>query len=163
MDLKHAKRDEVIFRQGEASACMYRVQKGTVGIFLDYGGANENKLTELAAGRYFGEMGLLDKAPRSATAVVLSDRATLQVIREEDFALCFEENPAGMLALLRQMSMRLRRITRDYDDACRTVGEVVEAEKAGMEPDAALEHRIAKTLAGYEASHLENQREEAEA
>ena len=117
----------------------------------------------MSAGRYFGEMGLLEKTPRSATAVVLSDRATLQVIREEDFGLCFEENPAGMLALLRQMSMRLRRITRDYDDACRTVGEVVEAEKAGKERDAALEHRIAKTLAGYEASHLENQREEAEA
>ena len=37
------------------------------------------------------------------------------------------------------------------------------AEKAGKEPDAALKHRIAKTLAGYEASHMENQREEAQA
>ena len=42
-------------------------------------------------------------------------------------------------------------------------GLIAEAEKAGKERDAALEHRIAKTLAGYEASHLENQREEAEA
>ena len=68
MDLRHAKRDEVIFRQGEPSRCMYRIQSGRVGIFLNYGENRETKLAELTAGRYFGEMGLLDSAPRSATA-----------------------------------------------------------------------------------------------
>ena len=74
-----------------------------------------------------------------------------------------EPAEAGLADLRAIGDARLRRITRDYDDACHTVGEVVEAEKAGKEPDAALKHRIAKTLAGYEASHMENQREEAQA
>ena len=160
MELKHVKKDEVIFRQGESSSCMYRVRSGKVGIFLDYGGEHQTKLTELGEERYFGEMGLLDKAPRSATAVALSDKTSLQVIYEEDFALCFEENSAGMLSLLKEMSMRLRRISRDYSEACQTVSEVVEAEKEGKPRDAALRHRIAKTLAGYEAGKLENQGEE---
>lgn len=163
MELKRLRKDEVIFREGEASSCMYRVRSGAVGIFLDYGGAGETKLTELAADRYFGEMGLLDKAPRSATAVALRDDTALQVIGEDDFALCFEENSAGMLSLLRQMSMRLRRISRDYADACWTVSAVVEAEKAGGAREAALSNRIAKILAGYEAAQLEDPGEEAQA
>ena len=162
MDLRQAKRDEVIFRQGEPSGCMYRIQSGNVGIFLNYGEDRETRLAELTVGRYFGEMGLLDSAPRSATAVALSDKTTLQVINEGDFSLCFEENPAGMLTLLRQMSMRLRRISRDYADACNTVAALVEADQAGQERDAALLNRIAKTLAGYEASHMEDRREEAQ-
>lgn len=163
MELKRLKKDELIFRQGDASSCMYRVRSGSVGIFLDYGGARETRLTDVGPGRYFGEMGLLDRAPRSATAVALEEGTTLQVFSEGDFTLCFEENPAGMLALLREMSVRLRRITRSYADVCRTVNEVVEAEKAGRPRDAALENRIAKTLAGYEAVRLERQREEDEA
>ncbi len=163
MELKRLKKDELIFRQGDASSCMYRVRSGSVGIFLDYGEAREKRLTEVGPGRYFGEMGLLDRVPRSATAVALDEGTTVQVFSEGDFELCFEENPAGMLALLREMSMRLRRITRSYADACRTVNEVVEAEKAGRERDAALENRIAKTLAGYEAMQLERQEEEDEA
>lgn len=163
MELKRVKKDEVIFRQGDASDGMYRVRSGKVGIFLDYGGTHQTKLTELGPDRYFGEMGLLDAAPRSATAVALSGDTALQVYREGDFALCFEENPAGMLDLLRQMSMRLRRISRSYADACQTVSEVMEAEKAGEPRSAALENRIAKTLAGYEAEKLENRGEGEEA
>ncbi len=163
MELKQLKQDEVIFRQGDASACMFRVSRGKVGIFLDYGGPHQSRLTELGPGRYFGEMGLLDQAPRSATAVALSGDTVVQVIREGDFALCFEENPAGMLALLRDMSMRLRRISRSCAEACQTVSEVVEAGKTGEPRSAALENRIAKTLAGYEAVKLAQRGEEEEA
>ena len=88
MEFIRVRKDEVIFRQGESSRCMYRIQSGRVGIFLDYGGAREKRLTELDAGRYFGEMGLLDDEPRSATAVALTADTTLQLIRDEDFALC---------------------------------------------------------------------------
>ena len=161
MEFIRVRKDEVIFRQGESSRCMYRIQSGRVGIFLDYGGAREKRLTELDAGRYFGEMGLLDGEPRSATAVALTADTTLQLIRDEDFSLCFRENPAGMLALLQQMSSHLRRITRDCAEVCRTAAEVVEAEKKGAGRSAALEHRIAKALASYEAAQPDAQGEEA--
>ncbi len=151
---------EAIFRQGDPSDCMYDILSGTVGVFLDYGGAHERKLTELGEKQFLGEMGLLDKAPRSATAVALSDDTRLQVIREEDFTRSFEEDPERMLALLQQMSTRLRRISRDYAEASRTIGDLVEARKQGAGTDAALSNRIAKTLAGYEVAHLDAQEEE---
>ena len=154
MELK-LKKNEVIFRQGDPSDCMYRIEEGRVGIFLDYGTADQRKLTELTAGQFLGEMGLLDSAQRSAAAVSLTEGTRLQVIDEANFGRSLAEDPDSMLSLLQQMSMRLRRISRDYADACRTVSDVMEAEKAGKQRDAALQNRIAKTLAGLEASRLE--------
>ena len=152
MEQKTFKQNDVIFRQGDAADCMYAVRTGSVGIFLDFGGPSELKLTELHAGQYLGEMGLLDSAPRSATAVALSDGTALDVIAESDFRAVFDENPEQFLNMLQQMSSRLRRVTRDYAEACRTVADVVEAEKAGEEKSDALRHRIAKTLAGYQSA-----------
>lgn len=154
MELK-LKKNEVIFRQGDPSDCMYRIEEGRVGIFLDYGTADQRKLTELTAGQFLGEMGLLDSAKRSAAAVSLAEGTRLQVIDEANFGRSLAEDPDSMLSLLQQMSMRLRRISRDYADACRTVSDVMEAEKAGKQRDAVLQNRIAKTLAGLEASRLE--------
>ena len=150
MEQKTFRQNDVIFRQGDAADCMYAVRTGSVGIFLDFGGPGELKLTELHAGQYLGEMGLLDSAPRSATAVALSDDTALDVITEQGFQAAFDENPEQFINILQQMSSRLRRVTRDYAEACRTVADVVEAEKAGEEKSDALRHRIAKTLAGYQ-------------
>ena len=108
-------------------------------------------------------MGLIEKTARSATAISLSDDTELQVIDEENFAQWFAENPEEMRYLLQQMSLRLRRTSRDYADVCRTVNDVVEAEKAGTQKDPALQNRIMKTLAGFEAFRLEGSREGEEA
>ncbi|MBO5555564.1 MAG: cyclic nucleotide-binding domain-containing protein [Oscillospiraceae bacterium] len=157
MEQKHFAENEMIFRQGDPSDCMYRIESGSVGIFLDYEGGGQRKLTELSAGQFLGEMGLLDRLPRSATAVSLSDDTALRVIDEASFQRFTAEEPEKILPLLEQMSVRLRRISRDYAEACRTVDLVMEAEKAGKPRDAALTNRVAKTLAGYEASRLEEQ------
>ncbi len=141
---------ETIFRQGDHSATMYVIQKGCVSILLDYGGVNETKLTELGSGQYFGEMGLLDHSSRSATAVALQDDTILAVIREEDFDAFFRDSPERVLKIFRQMHARLRRIKRDYTEACRTVRDVVETEKTAQEKSGSLKHRLSKLLAGYE-------------
>ena len=158
MEQKSLSQNQVIFRQGDAADCMYVVRGGCVGIFLDYGGSGETKLTELCEGQYFGEMGLLDSAPRSATAVSLSDGTVLECITDEDFQTFFEENTNQIVNMLQQMCSRLRRVTRNYDEACRTVHDVVEAEKTGAEKNEALKHRIAKTLAGYENAASDGQK-----
>ena len=162
MEQRSFQRNEVIFRQGEESRCMFQIESGKVGIFLNYGENDQRQLTELNAGQFLGEMGMLDAAPRSATAVSLENETTLLVIDEESFSQYLAKEPDKIRTLLQQMSMRLRRISRDCADACRTVSDVVEAEKAGREKDPALKNRIAKTLAGFEASRLEDQKEGVE-
>lgn len=149
MDLKSFDCKKIIFRQGDPGDCMYDIQYGKVGIFLDYGGANEKKIAELFPGQLFGEMGLLDHAPRSATAVALEDGTVLDTISEDDFQAYFKEQPSKVLLLMEQMCSRLRRTTRDYQEACRTVYETAEAEKTGAQKSAGLLERIGKFCERY--------------
>ncbi len=144
MDIRTYRLNEVIFRQGEPGDCMYDLQFGKVGIFSDYGGPNEKKLAELMPDQFFGEMGLLDHAPRSATAVSLSSDTVVDVITEDGFNAFFEKNPSKVLLMMQQMCARLRRTTKDYLEACRTVHETVEAEKAGVKKSESLKDRIKK-------------------
>ncbi len=113
----------VIFREGEPSRCMYAIHWGTVGIYTGYGTPEEKKLTELMANQFFGEMGMIDGEPRSATAVVLNEKATLEMIRPDDLANLFRENPAKVSMILKNLSYRLRRLTQEYTKVCDKLGK----------------------------------------
>ena len=125
---------EVIFRQGDPGNCMYDIVWGSVGVYAEYGTPNEKKLAELRPGDFFGEMGLLEQSPRSATVVALENDTQVSVIMESDFRDYFAENPAKVFTIMQTLSQKLRRTTQDYLDVCRTVYETVEGEKKGGEP-----------------------------
>ena len=127
-------RGAVIFREGDPGDCMYELESGGIGIYHDYGGPHEKQIAALYNGsdiKVFGEMGLLEHAPRSATAVVLEKDTIVTRVSEEDFNAYFEKNPAKVLDLMQQMCNRLRRTTQDYINAAHTVYETVETEKKG--------------------------------
>ena len=148
MELKSYRQNELIFRQGEESTCMYSIRQGKVGVFLHYGEAGETKLAELQPGQFLGEMGMLDSSPRSASAVALEE-TSLEVITEDDFSQHLKENPDHILLLMQQMCARLRRTTRDYAGVCVTVRDAVEAEQAGLEKSADLQDRIDRYTAQF--------------
>lgn len=141
-DTKKYRRGTVIFREGDPGDCMYEIQTGSVGVYRDYGGPNETRVAELYSGKVFGEMGLLDHAPRSATVVVMGDDTVLTKISEESFFAYFEENPTVILNVMQQMCNRLRQTTKDYAEACHTVYDAVEAEKSGVSKSPSLLERI---------------------
>ncbi len=63
----------VIFRELDDSDALYIVEKGTIVVSKHVSGDVEMVLTRFAPGDFFGEMGLFDNAPRSATANVETD------------------------------------------------------------------------------------------
>ena len=113
----------VIFREGEPGRCMYAIHWGKVGIFTGYGTPEEKKLTELMPNQFFGEMGMIEGAPRSATAVILDEKTTLETIGPDDLAKLFQENPAKVYMILKNLSYRLRMLTQSYTDVCRKLGK----------------------------------------
>ena len=157
MDLKTFDQNSIIFREGDPGNCMYDIQFGQVGIFINYGEENEKRIAVLFQGQLFGEMGLLDHAPRSATAVALTDGTVLDTISEKDFYEYFEEEPVKVLLLMQQMCSRLRRTTRNYIEACRTVYDAVEVEKRGGKKSERLMERIKKLC----SVHLNSRKAEA--
>ena len=127
------KKGGVIFKQGDASDCMYDVLWGKVGIYANYGTPEEKLLTTLETEQFFGEMGMIEGHPRSATAVALTSDTKVFVITPESFHTYFQESPAKVLLIMQNMSRRLRELTGEYLEACQTVADSVEAEKAGGE------------------------------
>ena len=109
---------KIIVREGETGEYMFAVHGGSVGIYTNYGTTLEKKLTSLYANSFFGEMGMLDKEPRSATAVAEEDGAIIEVIRPEDLEDLFRTNPIEVDMILCHLSNRLRRLTKDYVKAC---------------------------------------------
>ena len=108
---------DVIFRAGEQADCMYDIYDGKVGIYSDYQTQNEKQLTQLGTDDCFGEMGILDDMPRSATAVCLTNCALL-VVKPEDFMQFFQDKPAKILQILQQMCIQLRDLSQKYVQAC---------------------------------------------
>ena len=130
---KAYQKGDVIFKQGEYAPCMYDICRGKVGIIANYGTDREKTLTELGEGASFGEMGMLEGYPRSATAVALEDGTEVQVITAETFSAYFQDEPEKVYAIMTQMSRRIRELSEDYLEACRAMAEAVEAERTGAE------------------------------
>lgn len=129
---------DIIFEQGVYQNTMYEVVSGTVGIYADFGTPSECRLATLGAGESFGEMGLVECYPRSATAVALELDTTVEEIDADEFSAYYANQPQKVLSIMRQMSARLRETNEKYVEACRTVYEAVEAER--------VERRRAKSL-----------------
>ena len=124
---------EVIFREGDPGTCMYYIGWGTVGIYSNYGNEDQKLLTTLQEDRFFGEMGLIEKLPRSATAVALENGTILTDITAENLDLIFEKSPEFIMRSLQHISSRLRQLTRDYVKACRTVSRMDDEEHGRIE------------------------------
>ena len=113
----------VLFREGDQANCMFDIHWGKVGLYTGYGTDTQNLLAELLPNRFFGEMGMIDKEPRSATAVALEDDTALETIYPEDLEALFRENPPKVEMIMQNLSFRLRRLTDDYIRMCRELAD----------------------------------------
>ena len=144
MNIKTLKKGEIIFKQGDASTCMYDIHWGKVGVYANYGTPEEKQLTVLEADQFFGEMGMIEGSPRSATVVALENGTMVQEITAEMFEEYFKTKPVKVLMIMQNMSRRLRGLTKDYLEVCRTAAEEVEAEQTEAEKSAWLKEHLKK-------------------
>jgi len=82
----------VIFRELDDSDALYIVEKGTIVVSKHVSGDVDMVLTRFAPGDFFGEMGLFDNAPRSATANVEIDSLLWRLDRSVFHAI-FSHHP----------------------------------------------------------------------
>ena len=102
--------DELIFEEGQPGAALFLILDGSVAIEM----RRENHATTLAIlerGAFFGEMALLDEAPRSANARSLERTHTLALYRN-DLSQLIQRDPQTACqiyrALARMVGDRLR-------------------------------------------------------
>ncbi len=105
MRLVEYKRDEIVYKEGEAAEGFYVVVSGRFEAFTA-ALAKKRVLAYLRRGDYFGEMSLLTHEPHSATLHALSDSLTLE-LKKDDFEKTIAHNATVSLELSRRLSSRL--------------------------------------------------------
>ena len=93
----------VIFEAGDPGEEMFGIIEGTVELRLPDG-----RVFELGPDDCFGEMAVVDKSPRSASAVS-TENTTLAVIDRRRFLFLVGETPTFALQVMASLSERLRR------------------------------------------------------
>ena len=117
--------DQEIFKEGDNGNGVYVVRDGLVEI----SGLIDQKVrlvfSQVGPGDIFGEMAVIEDKPRSACAVARAD-TTVYFIPRADMLTLVERSPALALALLREISRRLREFDRQY------LREVVQTERLAI-------------------------------
>lgn len=106
--IKKLSKDTTVFHAGDPADAVFVVASGRVKVVITSSDGKEFILTVLGAGQVFGEMALLESAPRSASVVTLSTVEVL-VISRVDFQRLLDSNPRISLRLMAILSRRLRR------------------------------------------------------
>jgi CRP-like cAMP-binding protein len=109
------RRGEVIFHVGDPGDALFVIVSGDVKISLPSETGDEAILATLRPGDVFGELALLDGAPRSATATALTPTDTVVLPRDRFRELIATE--AGVRdALLASLAGELRRLTTHVEE-----------------------------------------------
>lgn len=109
-------RGATVMAAGDPTDSLYIVIAGRLKVMMSDADGKEVILSILAEGEFFGEMGLIDDNPRSASVVSL-EPCELLAISKRDFKRCLEENFEMAMAVMRGLVRRLR-------DADRKIGSL---------------------------------------
>lgn len=108
VQLRTLAKDTTIFNAGDPADAVYVVATGKVKIVVTSTDGRDFILTILGAGQVFGEMALLESAPRSA-AVITASQVEILTIHRRDFHSLLGSTPSISRKLLAILSRRLRR------------------------------------------------------
>src|SRR5713226_4953306 len=97
---RSATRSTTIMAGGDATDSLYIVLSGRLKVMMSDSDGKEVILSILGPGEFFGEMGLIDDEPRSASVVTIEPCELLQLAKR-DFKKCMAENFEMTQAVLR--------------------------------------------------------------
>ena len=108
---RSASRGSIIIAAGDPTDSLYIILSGRFKVMMSDAEGKEVILSILSSGEFFGEMGLIDDAPRSASVVAI-EPCELLVITRRDFKRCMAENSEMAMAVMRGLVRRLREADR---------------------------------------------------
>jgi CRP/FNR family transcriptional regulator/CRP/FNR family cyclic AMP-dependent transcriptional regulator len=107
--------DQIIFHLGDPGGLLYVIVEGKVKITTSTPDGQEALLAILGAGDFFGELALLDDAPRSATAEAIEPTETVTLHRHE-FISFINTHPAFAYHVMQTLARRIRHLNDQISD-----------------------------------------------
>jgi CRP/FNR family transcriptional regulator, cyclic AMP receptor protein len=131
---KKASAGGVIFRESDESDALYLVEAGEVIISKHVQGPVDVVLTTFGGGDFFGEMGLFDAAPRSATAQVKVDSLLWRLDRKAFMYILSDHPEIAAKICYRLVSVFIERLRSTNEQAREAIRWGLEA--TGYSPTA---------------------------
>lgn len=103
----------VLFHEGDAGHEMYVIQKGHVQITRRARGT-DMPVAVLPPGEFFGEMAIINRRPRTATATTL-DEAHLLVLDGSTFEAMVRGNAEIAIRIMNKLAERLQQVTEQLE------------------------------------------------
>jgi hypothetical protein len=101
---------EIIIRENEAGETAYYIEAGKVAVFKDNPTGHVH-IAYLVPGDIFGEMGMVDDLPRSASVRAV-ETTSVREFQRDDFHAAMRDNPAIFGTFLKSIFNRLREANR---------------------------------------------------
>lgn len=106
---------QIVFHMGDPGGLLYIITKGKVKISHSNPDGQEALLAILGPGDHFGELALLDDAPRSATAEAI-EPAEMLTLHRDVFTRFLNHNPQFAHHVLATLSSRIRHLNSQISD-----------------------------------------------
>jgi glutaminase len=111
LERRSYRKAEVMVEMGAAAREVFFLSRGTAMVTVAQADGGEKRLGVFSPGMAFGEVGMLDRAPRSAVVTAATD-VECHVLKLEDFEQLGETHPRIKIVLLTNMASGLARLLR---------------------------------------------------
>lgn len=107
-------RGSYVIRAGEETDALYIILAGRAKVLIPDDSGNEVILSVIGPNEFFGEMGLLDDQPRSASVETMESCEMLRITRSA-FLSCLKDNFETAMLIIRNLVKRLREADRKIE------------------------------------------------
>jgi CRP/FNR family cyclic AMP-dependent transcriptional regulator len=105
-------KNTVIINENDHADSLYIIESGKVKVYCSDKNGKEFIMNTLSADDYFGELALLDDDKRSASVRTM-EKSSFCIIYKEDFNRVLEQQPNIAKTLIRNLTRRVRKLTKD--------------------------------------------------
>ena len=103
-------KNTILVNEGDPSEMFYIILSGKVKVYLSDEKGKEVLLNMAGPGEYFGELAIIDDAPRSASVMTM-ESCQMAVVSRAGFERCLAEHPGFAMGLIRTLVKRVRSLT----------------------------------------------------
>lgn len=138
LSTRKVKAGDTVFRELDPSDALYVVESGRIVISKHVSGQTDIVLTRFESGDFFGEMGLFDAAPRSASAYAELDTILWKLDRQTFHDMLIDRPEIGARICYRLVAVFIQRLRVTNDQAREAIRWGLEATGYAPGQDAVL-------------------------